>query len=74
MTHSRIVFTLPDGTLHAHAQLLFETAMDKKRQPSGKNAMAVIGGTGAYLKSRGEIIATFAPGRPSRYEFKLHCG
>ena len=75
---NQVVYTLPNGTIHANGQMFFETFMNPKTQPESdsehnKNAEAVIGGTGAYARSEGEIVPTFTPGKPSKYVFKLHC-
>lgn len=67
------VYTLPNGTIHADGQLVFNNAMDPSTQPLNRNAIAVVGGTGAYVRSEGEVSASFQPGKPSKYEFRLYC-
>ncbi len=72
------VYNLPDGTIHATGQYFFETFMNPQTQPEtnepeSKNAIAVVGGTGAYAGSEGEVAGTFVPGKPSEYIFKLQC-
>ena len=71
--HARTIHTLPEGTIHGSSQLLIEAATDEEALPQGQVVIAVIGGTGAYAGSRGQITATDAPGEPTRYDFELQC-
>ena len=71
--HARHVYTLPEGTIHTSGQLLIEVFTDEEVPPLGVNTRAVIGGTGAYAGSRGEVISTFEPGELSRIDFELQC-
>ena len=73
VTHSDNIYELPGGTLHADALFLTDQATDAGNQPRSSSSIAVIGGTGVFVRSRGQISATFTPGKPSSYAFELHC-
>lgn len=69
---NQLVYTLPNGTLHATGQLVYEEILAQGTQPS-KSSIAIIGGTGDYSDSEGEIETTFEPDGSARFEFKLQC-
>ncbi len=67
------IYTLPNGTLHGDGQITFDTPLDPQTQPLSRSAIAVVGGTGAFVRSEGEVRATWEDGKPSRYTFELYC-
>jgi hypothetical protein len=70
------VLSLPDGTIHAEGELVYQTILKPETQPESppiSAPMAIIGGTGACVRSDGEIQINFAPGQPAEYIFKLFC-
>ena len=71
--HVRLIYTLPEGIILGSGPLFIETFTDQEVSPQGVNVIAVIGGTGAYAGSRGEITLTIPTGEPSQNDFDLQC-
>jgi hypothetical protein len=71
VTIGNIIFTLPDGTIHTSTQVRLSDMLAVEKRPSPLSAIAVIGGTGAYARSKGEVLYTRGE-RPKR-EFRLNC-
>ncbi|MCP4386528.1 MAG: hypothetical protein GY798_34815 [Hyphomicrobiales bacterium] len=70
---NQLVYSLPDRAIHATGQIRYEDILSRDTQPSDQNSIVVIGGSDAYVRSHGEIDATFTSDGLSRFDFRLHC-
>jgi hypothetical protein len=67
--------SLPKGTLYGQVLMDYKSDFWDDELPKDTATIAVVGGTGAYLKSKGQIAVTFDRKRltPTRAEFQLYC-
>lgn len=68
-------FGLPKGTLYGQVMMDYKSDFYDDELPRNTAMIAVVGGTGAYLKSKGQIVVTFGKKTltPTRVEFQLNC-
>lgn len=66
------VYSLPGGNLYGQVLLEFTSANDPDEDPRSM-MVAIVGGTGAYVRSEGQVEVSFEPGGANTYEFQLYC-
>jgi len=68
-------FRLPKGILYGQVMMDYKSDFWDEELPKDTATIAVVGGTGAYLRSKGQIVVTFDRKRltPIRAEFQLYC-
>jgi hypothetical protein len=68
-------FSLPEGTLYGQVLMDYTSDFYKDHLPKHTAMIAVVGGTGAYVKSKGQIVVSFPQKSlsPVRAEFQLYC-
>jgi hypothetical protein len=68
-------FSLPEGTLYGQVLMDYKSDFWDDELPKDTARIAVVGGTRAYVRSKGQIVVTFDTKRltPTRAEFQLFC-
>jgi hypothetical protein len=68
-------FSLPEGTLYGQVMMDYKSNFWDDELPKHTAAIAIVGGTDAYVRSKGQIVVTFDTKRltPTRAEFQLFC-